>query len=185
MINIRIVLATMVTFVMLLAVMSYVTDKGYDKIIPKVEAQKQRALAQQKALNEMMQEGLNDMGVAAAPNAFDTNDMPNQEYANYKPRLRPSRPIGTWIGICEGESNKIAIMKFDKSQYWLIVKDPMGGDIKEKGQYDFQITDIFFEPVGKQGYNMQYDMFSNDGFQLASGYTSYNLQRTEDVDLDF
>ena len=89
------------------------------------------------------------------------------------------------MGIRKGEGNKIAIMKFDKNRYWLMIKNPMGEDIKEKGKYDFQIVEIFFYPEGKKSYSMQYDMFSNDGFQLTTGYTSYKLQRTEDVELDF
>jgi len=185
MINIRIVLASMVTFVLLLGAMSYVTDKGYDKIMPKVEEQKQRALEQQKALNDMMQKGLNDMGVASESFNGEINDMIKQEYPDYKQGVRSLRPIGTWMGIRKGEGNKIAIMKFDKNRYWLMVKDPMGEDIKEKGKYDFQIVEILFYPNGQKSYNMQYDMFSNDGFQLSTGYTSYKLQRTEDVELDF
>ncbi|MCD6161370.1 MAG: hypothetical protein J7K40_03030 [candidate division Zixibacteria bacterium] len=81
--NIRIVVASMVTFVILLGVMSYIADKGYDKVILKIEAQRQKTKEQQKMLNQYMRENLKDLGASSEIYGKNINEMIQEEYPDF------------------------------------------------------------------------------------------------------
>lgn len=185
MINMRIAVVSMVTFVVLLGVISFVADNGYDKVIPKIEAQKQKAKEQQLVLNKYMRENLEDLGASLETNGEDINEFMQGEYPDFQLSARQLRPIGTWMGIRKDDSNKIAIMKFDKRKYWLLIKDQAHGDFKEKGEYEYQITMIYFKPDNKPAYYMDYFMASKDGIQLYGNDFSYTFERDDNITLKF
>ena len=183
--NIRIVVASMITFILFLGVMSFVTDRGYDKIMPIIEEQKQKALEQQKLLSELTQKNLEDLGISPSVYLDNMESRLKEEFPDYQSSIRPLRPIGTWIGVRKGKGNQIAVIKFEKSKYWLMIKDSVNGDIKEKGKYEYYFDQINFKPKDKSDYILDYLMVSHNGFQLFGDQLSYTFEKTDNIKIDF
>ena len=185
MFNLRIAAASMVTFILLLGVMSYVTDKGYDKVKPKIEEQKQKALQQQREFGKYIQQDLQGMG--APPSAYNGADIPpgSGEFPEMGTSVRQLRPIGTWMGLRQGDGGKMAVMKFDKKNYWLVIKNPGAGETTEKGKYEYQFDRILFKPATGQEYSLEYYMISNKAIQLTNYQLSYALEKADNLKIDF
>ena len=185
MFNLRIVAASMVTFVLLLGVMSYVTDRGYDKIIPGIEQQKQKALEQQQKFGKYIQQDLEDLG--APPSAFNSADIPPtaNEFPEMGQPVRQLRPIGTWMGLRQGDGSQMAVMKFDKKNYWLVIKNPGAGETTEKGKYEYEFDRIRFKPENGKEYWLEYYMISNKAIQLTNYQLSYALEKADNLKIDF
>jgi hypothetical protein len=181
MFNIRIIIASIVTFILLLGVMSYVTDKGYEKIKPKLEEQKEKALNQKKELSDMIRSQMEDLGVSIT----DMDENAGDDFPDLHTGATPLRPIGTWMGIRKDESSRIALIKFDKSKYWLVIKDPERGDLTEKGEYEYYFDQIKFKPAARRNYSLDYEMISRKGFRLHGRNYFYTFEKTDKVKVDF
>ena len=181
----RIIIASSLVFVGLMLIWGHIIDTGYEKMKPVLDEQKKRAQEQQELLAKYVQGELEDIGFAAFDSVFDFNHgMPEKsEYSHFQAPLM--RPVGTWIGVREDHGKKIAILKFDRSNYWLVVKDGAGEDIKESGSYEYQYTQIRFKSNQGSQYWMDYTMYSKDAIELAGGNRSYMLEKTTGLKVDF
>jgi hypothetical protein len=185
MLNPRILIASAASFILILATFNYVTNTGYDKVMPKLEERKQKVIERQKLFSEYIQEDLEDIG--ASTRDYETASVP-QVTSDYPGAERGSiarRPVGTWMGVKRGDEANMAVMRFDKQQYWLLIKDPMAGEITEKGRYDFQFDSIRFKPEDGEPYLMNYYMISGKGIQLYGYDYSFNFEKAENISLDF
>ena len=182
--NMRVVLASLVMFAATMFAWTYITDKGYEKIKPQLEKQKQLVMENQQMARELMQKEIQNLG--GDPELYDKAMSLNtpDEY-KIEPGIRPLKPEGNWIGALKGNETKIALAKFTDNRYWIMTKDPAYGDIKEKGKYDFQLTDIYFVPDGERDYFAEYEQLSPNSFRLIVGYGQYIFEKSDDIELDF
>jgi hypothetical protein len=169
-----------------LGALSWVTDKGYDKIMPRLQEQQEQAVEAQRQHSELIRKGLEEMG--ASPEAIEaalTPPTPEEmtEYSTTGPS--PRRPIGTWIGVKKGDETNTAIMRFEKNRYWLTLENTSEGAISEKGRYIFEIDAVRFMPENGEEYTMEYYMVSTKGIQFFDGRNSFDLDKTEQVEIDF
>ncbi len=180
----RIVLSSLLTFAILMFAWTYVTDKGYEKVKPKIEEQQRLIEEKQQQAKQLMKQEIQDLG--GDPDLYDQIDgMDIPEEYKIKPSQRPLRPEGTYMGVLKGAETKIAMAKFDKDRYWIMIKDHVTGDTKEKGKYDFQFTEMYFQPNGERDYFAGYEQMSPESFRLVVGAGTFFFERTDDVRLDF
>ena len=185
MLNPRILIASMASFIMILAAMNYVTNRNYDKMMPKLEEQKQKAAEQQEVFARYIQKDLENLG--DSPGDYGVALIPPVpgEYPEMETYSRQSRPLGTWMGVRKGDETNIAVMRFDRIQYWLMIKDPIRGEITEKGKYDFQFDSIRLKPEDGEPYLLDYYMVSREGMQLYGYDYSFNFEKADNIDLNF
>lgn len=185
MLNPRILIASAASFILILAATNYVTNTGYDKVMPKLEEQKQMIIERQKLFSGYIQEDLEDIG--ASTRDYETASVPQVtgESPGIERAPMPRRPVGTWMGVRRGDEANMAVMRFDKRQYWLMIKDPIAGEITEKGKYDFQFDSIRLKPEDGEPYLLNYYMISGKGIQLYGYDYSFNFEKADNIDLDF
>jgi hypothetical protein len=185
MFNPRILIASAASFILILAAVNYVTNTGYDKIMPKLEEQKQKIIERQKHFSGYIQEDLEDIG--ASTRDYETASLPQVpgEYPEVERAPMPRRPVGTWMGVRRGDEAYMAVMRFDKRRYWLMIKDPVAGEITEKGKYDFHFDSIRLNPEDGEPYLLDYYIVSGKGIQLYGYDYSFNFEKVDNIDLDF
>lgn len=184
MLNPRILIASAASFILIFAATNYVTDRSYDKSMPKLEEQRQKIIERQKLFAGYMRKNLEDLG--ASPEDFEATlpPVPGQ-YPEMEKIPIQYRPVGTWMGVRKGDEANMAVMRFDKRHYWLLIKDPIAGEITEKGKYDFHFECIRFKPEDGEPYLMDYYMVSRKGIQLYGYDYSFNFKKADNIDLDF
>jgi|GEM_PF-2973582 len=185
MFNLRIAVASTVTFVVLMIVWTNFVDKGYDKIRPKLEEQQQRALDQQREFSKIIREDMAELGATPMGRMANMNQLMSEEIPDQRMPARSRKPLGTWMGVRQGDRDMLAFAKFNKEDYWLWIKNPGGEDLKEKGEYDFEFDSIHFRPKGKSSYYMDYYMISRDGIQLSGYNYNYSFEKDESIKFDF
>ncbi len=182
--NMRIVLSSLVTFALLMFAWTYVTDKGYEKVKPKIEQQKKFIFERQEQVSKLMQEDTPELGTDEDIYKQVMKMVAPEEYEP-KASQNPIRPNGTYLGVLKGANTKIAMAKFTNNRYWIMINDNIEGDITEKGKYDFQITDIYFQPNGERDYFAEYEQLSPTSFRIFVGAGQYLFEKTDNVKLDF
>ncbi len=184
MLNPRILIASVASSILILAATNYVTDRSYDKMMPNLEEQRQKVIERQKLFAGHMRKNLEDLGLS--PEDFDATHPPVPgQYPEMEKTPIQYRPVGTWMGVRKGDVANMAVMKFDKRHYWLMIKDPIAGEITEKGKYDFHFESIRFKPENGEPYLMDYYMVSRKGIQLYGYDYSFNFEKADNIDLDF
>jgi hypothetical protein len=185
MFNLRAAAASAVTFVVLLLITTKLAEQGYDEMIPEMEKRQQQEQQRQQEFSSLVKENM------AALGGDDQESGGQQEYASNGgiPKIgmpaRQLRPLGTWMGVCEGSGKKISFMKFEKKSYWLWIKNAGGEDIREKGKYEYLYDSIEFKPDGGSAYTLEYYMVSKNAITLSGYDYTYNLEREEDLKFDF
>ena len=182
MINLRVAAAGTLTFAILMVIWTKLAEKGYDKTAVMLEQQQKREAAHQEKFKKLVAEDMAGLGASGIESA---SEVPPNELEEPFMRSRQLRPLGTWMGVLQGDDRKMAFMKFDRDKYWLWIKNPNGEDIKERGSYEYMFDSIMFEPEGKSSYNLEYYMVSRDGIELAGYNYYYKLEREEDLKFDF
>jgi hypothetical protein len=182
MINLRVAAAATVTLTALLLIWIKLAEKGYETSASMLEKQNRNAAEQQDKFRHLARKDMGELGAQAVEQA---EDMVPDELADPGMRARQLRPLGTWAGFREDDDRKPAFMKFDKENYWIIINDPAGGDTREKGDYEYLFDSINFKPEGLPEYRLSYFMVSRDGIRLAGYDFYYNLERDENIKLDF
>ncbi len=79
----------------------------------------------------------------------------------------------------------MVFMKFDKEDYWMIVKGGPDGGYKEKGRYEFNFDMIHFTPENGEPYTMDYFMPALKNIEFSRGDVSYVFEKTQEIDIDF
>jgi hypothetical protein len=183
MLNPRIMIASTASFIMILAAMNYVTNRNYHKMMPKLEEEKEAR--QQELFARYIQKDLENLG--DSPGEYGETLIPpvGDEYPETETYSRQSRPLGTWMGVRKGDETNIAVMRFDRMQYWLMIKDPVDGEITEKGKYDFQFGSIRLKPQDGEPYLLDYYIISRKGMQLYGYDYSFNFEKAENIELEF
>lgn len=176
------ILVAIVMSALMMMAWSYIADKGYDKIKPAIEKKQKQLKADNQKFKERLKENIQDLG--GDPSMLDNmklSDLPEI----IKPGARPMRPIGTWMGTCKGEGTRVAMAKFDKSKYWLLLKDPVLGDITEKGKYEFLYDSIEFKPKGKSQYRADFDQVSSRSITIHIASATLMMEKTDNIKLNF
>lgn len=175
----------MVSFVILLLIVSYAINRGEEKVRPKFEATQNRIAEQADLLKNLIARDLEDMGVRPDRQEGSITEMLEEMMSGTGLQSMISRPIGTWIGVRKSGSSRYAFIKFEKDEYWLKTKDDSNRDLLEKGDYKYGIVEIVFYPENKESYTMQYERVSPDYIQLFGDEISYNLEKSEDIGFNF
>ena len=186
MMNPRIFVAIVIALVIIIGSMSWVTNRGIEKALPVLEQQKQKALETQQQQAEYIRQSLEDMG--ASEEAIQAALVPpsREEMSEYMITApHPRKPVGTWAGVRKGDQTNMAFMKFDKKNYWMIVKGGPDGDYKEKGSYTFEFDMLNFTPKNGDPYFMEYFMSSLKTIEFYNGGVSFTFEKTKDIDIDF
>ncbi|MBU0984909.1 MAG: hypothetical protein KKA42_13635 [candidate division Zixibacteria bacterium] len=177
--HIRVLLASMLSLFLLLGIMSWMADESYDRAAPRLQEQQERVEERQRAFDELARRDIEEMGGTAA------TDSPTAEaMAGMQSFVSPIRPVGTWVGVCRTDIKRIAIMKFDRDRYALVVRGGGTREETERGRYEFAYDHIAFDPDEGDGYKLDYLMTTRDCVEL-SGYSRFlRLERTEAVDIN-
>lgn len=182
MINLRVALASTLTFAVLLLLWIQLTQKGYENAAVLMQEKNRKAAEFQEKLDSLAKEDMADLGARAMENAADI--VPD-ELADPGMRARQRRPLGTWMGYREDNDKKAAYMKFDKENYWILVDNPGGADIREHGKYEYDFNAINFTPEGEEPYRLNYFMVSREAIQLVGFDFHYNLKSAENEIIEF
>ena len=185
MINLKVVAASTVTFVVLLLVWSKLSEKGYDTVKPESEEQQGQALEDRKELAKLVGEEMGSPGASPSDQTENMKQLVKEKFPNAGMPPRQLPPLGTWMGERKGESDNPAFMKFDRENYRLWIKNPDGDDIREKGEYEFKFDAIHFKPRGKSAYYMDYYMVSKRKIQLSGYNYHFSLEKDESIAFDF
>jgi hypothetical protein len=183
--KIRTAVASTVSFLMLMSMMSFLANQGYNKVAPRLEEQKLQSEQNMKKIKQLVQNNLADMGTPVLYSEESVDDFLQKNFPGFDPDYHPRRPTGTWMGVRKGDDNKFAIIKFDGDEYWLITKDIVLGDQTEKGNYEYGYISLEFYPDKGTPYSMDYHMLSHNAIQLYGNDCSYNFERADELDLDF
>ena len=185
MFNLRIATASTVTFVVLLLIWSKIAERGYDKVMPKIEEKQKRIAEIHQQFSNDIKQDMAGLG-GCVEDASSAPLHPSEgDFAPMTMPARQLRPLGTWMGVRGGEENNLVFMKFEKKKYWLWIKNPHGDDLKEKGEYEYLYDSIEFKPEGKSSYMLEYYMISKDGISLSSYNNYYKMEREKDIEFDF
>lgn len=184
--NPRIFVAVVIAMVIFIGSMSWVTNRGIEKALPALEEQKQKAREKQQQQAEYIRQSLEDMG--ASEEVIQSALVPPSpeelsEYIIKSPS--PRKPVGTWVGVRKGDRTNMAFMKFDRNNYWMIVKGGPNGDYNEKGRYEFEFDRLYFTPYDGESYGLEYFMATLKNIELYSGDISFIFEKTKDIDIDF
>ena len=185
MFNMRLLLAVLVSLIFILVGLTYVTDEGYKKLIPKITEQELNAREKDDYNGEYSPQDLNDSEILSDVNQIDIDTLTRKKSPPSKPGAWSFKPLGSWVGSSNGKEIRTAAIKFDKTNYWLMVKDPENGNLTEKGVYDYQYNQVYFKPSDKRSYYMECIMISKNTLQLHGLGYSYNFERDDDLILDF
>lgn len=183
--QIRTVAGSLVSFVILLLIMSYAMNRGAEEVSPRLQASQNRAEAQNKLLKSLVAQDLSDLGVDPGLLGGDLSDILEQGLAGINLQAVIARPVGTWMGVRKSGTSNSAYIKFEKERYWIKTKDENNRNISEKGRYEYSVVEIIFYPENKTSYRMQYEMISPEYIQLFGPEISYNLERTEEIGFAF
>ncbi len=176
--NVRMILASMLSLFLLLGMMSWMADESYERAMPKVKERLAKAKARRSQFAELSQEEIDHLSGTLTPNDSSANPLVDRMWFE-----SPRRPIGTWIGVCQTDERRIAIMKFDSERYALVVKSG-GNESTERGRYDFAYDYIAFEPDDGQAYNLDYLVPARDCVEMSGSSRSLRLERTDAVDIN-
>lgn len=182
MINLRVTLASTLTFALLLLLWIQLTQKGYENAAVLQEERNRKAAEQQEKSDSLAKKEMTDLEARAIENA---KDIVPDELADPGMRARQRSPLGTWMGFREDDDKKAAFMKFDKENYWILIKNTSGDDIREHGKYEYNFDAINFMPEGEETYRLNYFMVSRDAIQLVGFDFYYNLKSGENEIIEF
>ncbi len=183
--KIRTVVASMISFVILLLMLSFAANRGDEKIRPKLEATQNRIAEQSDLYKKLIARDMEDLGATADQNGGSINEMLETVLGGSGMQSIIRRPVGTWMGVRKSGSSKIAFIKFEKDEYWLKTKDDNNREVIEHGSYQYGVVDLYFQPDDGKPYGMQYEMISPNYIQLFGGEISYHMEKTEDIGFNF
>lgn len=183
--KIRTVAASMISFVILLLMLSFAANRGDVKIRPKLEATQNRISEQSDFLKNLIARDMAKLGVSSGQNGGSINEMLKTVLGGSSMQSIIRRPVGTWMGLRKSGSSKIAFIKFDKDEYWIKTKDDNNRAVLEHGSYQYGVVELYFQPDDAKPYGMQYEMISPDYIQLFGGEISYHMEKTEDIRFNF
>lgn len=185
MINPKVAAALAVTILALLLAWNGLFKRAYDNTVPPMEGQSRNAEQYGRDSGRQVGDEMEDIGAIAAELPDNPKNQPDDKLPATGMPPRQHRPLGLWEGVCERDGASPALMKFDDEYYWLRIKKPGGADIVEKGKYEYRFNSILFRPEGKSSYYLDYFMVSKNGIRLSGYNCSYNLERQENISLDF
>ncbi|MBD3168138.1 MAG: hypothetical protein GF307_01555 [candidate division Zixibacteria bacterium] len=187
MMNPKTAITAMITVFGLWAAMSYVGDRGYDKVMPKIKAQQEKIEKQKAEFLNQVRQDMAGMGVSEEYiNEFENYpDQLDPEFQNQVMQMRPRRPVGRWMGVCKNNGNNLAFFEFEDHEYKYMVKNPGGEDIIEEGDYEYYMMEIVFKPDNGNDYTMEYYMYAPDAIQLFGRNMTFNLEKDNSLKIDF
>lgn len=183
--NPRIFVAVVIAMVIIIGSMSWVTNIGIEKAMPALEEQKQKAKEIQNQQAEYIRQSLEDMGASEKIIRSALLPPSKEELSEYIIKSpSPRKPVGTWTGVKKSDKTNMAFMKFDRDNYWLMIKGT-GGDYTEKGSYEFEFDRLYFTPNDGESYGLDYFMSTLKNIEFYGGGYSFTLEKTKNIKVDF